>query len=149
MDCLPGLAVSTVIRKGYALTPALGMLPATEACGDCARSWTDCNGERGSLGMCELLAAQDPEYYASRTRSVRIGGVVRSIQLENGFWSLLGRIAAEQNMSVPELVTTLWEEMCELEGEPRNFTSALRCSCLIYLNARPADRRRGQQPELT
>ena len=84
--------------------------------------------------MCEVFATQDRDYYDSRTRSVRIGGVVRSIQLENGFWRLLEDIAAEQDMTVSEFVTTLHDEMCELRGDVRNFTSALRCSCLIYLN---------------
>lgn len=90
--------------------------------------------------MCEMFATQDPDYYETRTRSVRIGGVVRSIQLENGFWRLLEQIATEQGMSVSEFVTALWDEMCESRAEVRNFTSALRCSCLIYLNAKAAAR---------
>lgn len=89
--------------------------------------------------MCEMFAAQNPENYENRSRSVRIGGVVRSIQLENCFWRLLEEIAAEQGMSVSAFITTLWDEMCELRGEVPNFTSALRCSCLIYLAARGGD----------
>lgn len=88
--------------------------------------------------MCKMFASQDPGHYDSRSRSVRIGGVVRSIQLENSFWELLEEISAEQQMSVSEFITTLHDEMCELHGEVRNFTSALRCSCLIYLNSRAA-----------
>lgn len=90
--------------------------------------------------MCEMFATQDPDYYDSRMRSVRISGVVRSIQLENGFWRILEDIAAEQDMTVSEFITRLYDEMCELQGEVKNFTSALRCSCLIYLNSKASAR---------
>ncbi len=72
--------------------------------------------------MRKIFPSQDPDYYNSRSRSVRIGGAVRSIQLENGFWRLLEDIAGEQHTSVSELITTLDHEMCELRGEVQNFT---------------------------
>lgn len=74
-----------------------------------------------------------PSFYAKRVRSVRVGGVVRSVQLENGFWEVLEEIAAREGMSVSRLITTLHNDLCEAHGSVRNLASALRCSCLVYL----------------
>ena len=43
--------------------------------------------------MCEVFISADPQSYESRTRSVRLHGVVTSIRLENLFWQVLEEIA--------------------------------------------------------
>lgn len=92
--------------------------------------------------MCQLFAGQDPARYASQTRRLRLNGQSTSIRLENAFWAVLDRIAAEEGRSVPQFVSKLHAEVLELRGEPDNFTSLLRCTCLTYLESGPAAARR-------
>ncbi len=51
--------------------------------------------------MCEVFISADPRSYDSRTRSVRLHGVVTSIRLENLFWLVLEEIACRDGMSPP------------------------------------------------
>jgi len=51
--------------------------------------------------MCEIFISANPESYESRTRSVRLHGVVTSIRLENLHWEVLEEIGAG---AVPRLV---------------------------------------------
>ena len=44
--------------------------------------------------MCELYVKADPILYESRSRSLRIRGVVTTLRLENQFWDILREIAA-------------------------------------------------------
>ncbi len=83
--------------------------------------------------MCEVFAGQSPKGYAFETRSVRLSGHVTSVRLETRFWSVLDDLAADQRMSLPLFLTTLYDEALELNGEISNFASLLRCSCLIFL----------------
>lgn len=83
--------------------------------------------------MCQIFAGQAPEAYEGQTRSVRIGGHSTSIRLETAFWAVLEDVAAHQGMSLGKFITTLHDEVLNIHGEARNFTSLLRCSCLIYL----------------
>ncbi len=41
--------------------------------------------------MCELYVKADPILYESRSRSLRIRGVVTTLRLENQFWDILLR----------------------------------------------------------
>ena len=84
--------------------------------------------------MCHIFAGQDPDSYAYQTRSLRLNGQSTSIRLEETFWSLLEEIAASQDMTVPKFVSTLHDEVLEIHGEVRNFTSLLRCACTVYLD---------------
>ncbi|TQV79269.1 ribbon-helix-helix domain-containing protein [Denitrobaculum tricleocarpae] len=84
--------------------------------------------------MCHIFAGQDPESYACQTRSMRLNGQSTSIRLEETFWVLLEEIAASQDMTVPKFVSTLHDEVLEIHGEVRNFTSLLRCACTVYLD---------------
>ena len=88
--------------------------------------------------MCQVFAGQDPERYAGETRRLRLNGQSTSIRLENAFWAILDDIAAGEGMSTPAFVSKLHAEVLELRGEPENFTSLLRCTCLIYQDARAA-----------
>ena len=84
--------------------------------------------------MCELYVCADPIFYESRTRSLRIHGVVTTIRLENLFWDVLTEIAAADGMTVNQLITKLSDEILELRGELPNMASLLRVSCLRYLD---------------
>ena len=50
--------------------------------------------------VCEIFISADPDSYASRTRSVRLHGVVTSIRLENLYWDVLVEIGARDGMTV-------------------------------------------------
>lgn len=84
--------------------------------------------------MCQIFAGQDPVTYQCETRSLRLNGQSTSIRLERAFWTVLGEIAGAEHLSVPQFISKLHAEVLELHGEARNFTSLLRCACLVHLN---------------
>ena len=49
--------------------------------------------------MCELYVKVDPILYESRSRSLRIRGVVTTLRLENQFWDILREIAEVDGMT--------------------------------------------------
>jgi predicted DNA-binding ribbon-helix-helix protein len=83
--------------------------------------------------MCRLFASQSPETYAFETRSIRLNGQSTSIRLEKIFWTILEQIAASEGMSVPRFISTLHSEVLQVWGEVANFTSHLRCICVVGL----------------
>lgn len=83
--------------------------------------------------MCEIFISADPESYASRTRSVRLHGVVTSIRLENLYWEVLTEIGARDGLGVVQLIEKLYDELVEARGEVGNFASFLRVSALRYM----------------
>lgn len=82
--------------------------------------------------MCNLFARQPQRNYETQTRSLRIGGHCTSIRLELAFWDTLEEIAARERMSLAKFLTALHGEVLEHHGEVNNFTSLLRCCCLIF-----------------
>jgi predicted DNA-binding ribbon-helix-helix protein len=82
--------------------------------------------------MCEVFIRADPQSYDSRTRSVRLHGVVTSIRLENLFWQVLEEIAQRDHMGVVQLIEKLYDELVTARGEVGNFASFLRVSALRY-----------------
>ncbi len=82
--------------------------------------------------MCEIFISAHPESYASRTRSVRLHGVVTSIRLENLYWEVLAEIGQRDGMGVVQLIEKLYDELVEARGEVGNFASFLRVSALRY-----------------
>ena len=50
--------------------------------------------------MCKIFISADPSSYESRTRSVRLHGVVTSLRLENLHWAALEEIASRDGMAV-------------------------------------------------
>lgn len=84
--------------------------------------------------MCEFYAKADPILYESRTRTLRIDGVVTSIRLENFVWEILARIAEEECRSTNALISALHREVMQADGGTPNFSSFLRVTCLRYLN---------------
>lgn len=83
--------------------------------------------------MCRLFAGQDPERYAPETRRLRLHGQSTSLRLEAAFWEILDGIAAGQGMTTPAFIAKLHDEVLEEHGEAQNFSSLLRCSCLLHL----------------
>ncbi len=85
--------------------------------------------------MCQIFVGADPQLYAARTRSIRLGGVATSLRLENLFWGVLEDIGDRDGLSVPQLVTKLHDELIETGAEldHTNFASFLRVSCARYL----------------
>ncbi len=82
--------------------------------------------------MCEIFISADPASYESRTRSVRLHGVVTSIRLEQLYWGVLEEIAHRDGMTVVQLIEKLYDELVAARGGVGNFTSFLRVSALRY-----------------
>ena len=82
--------------------------------------------------MCEIFISADPASYESRTRSVRLHGVVTSIRLEHLYWEVLEEIARRDGMSVVHLIEKLYDELVAARGGVGNFASFLRVSALRY-----------------
>lgn len=90
--------------------------------------------------MCEVFISADPDSYASRTRSVRLHGVVTSIRLENLYWEVLAEIGARDGMTVVQLIEKLYDELVAARGAVGNFSSFLRVSALRYMALQAHDR---------
>lgn len=84
--------------------------------------------------MCELYVKADPILYESRTRSLRISGVVTTLRLENQFWDVLTEIAAADGQTTNQLISQLHQEIMDYRGEVVNFASFLRVCCIRYLS---------------
>ena len=89
--------------------------------------------------MCHLFASQNPDSYVYETRSIRLNGQSTSIRLERMFWNILEQIAASEGLSVPSFISTLHREVLLMWGPVPNFTSHLRCICLVALKKRATD----------
>jgi predicted DNA-binding ribbon-helix-helix protein len=84
--------------------------------------------------MCKVYVSADPIQYESRTRSLRIHGVLTTIRLENLFWDVLAEAAGREGKTTNQMIVTLHQELSALRGESANFTSFLRVCCLRYLS---------------
>ncbi|MFZ2990539.1 ribbon-helix-helix domain-containing protein [Ideonella sp.] len=82
--------------------------------------------------MCRIFISTEPGSYESRTRSVRLHGVVTSLRLENLFWEVLEEIARRDGMGVVQLIERLYDELVAERGEVGNFSSFLRVCALRY-----------------
>jgi len=81
--------------------------------------------------MCQIFAGQNPDDYEPVTRRLRLNGQSTSIRLERNFWVIVDGIAQHEQLTTPAFVSKLHSEVLELRGEAANFTSLLRCACLI------------------
>lgn len=86
--------------------------------------------------MCRIYAGTDPKEYEPVARSLRLHGAVTSVRLEARFWAILDEMAAGERTSTPKFLEKLHDEVMELHGEVRNFTSLLRVVCTVYLDRR-------------
>ena len=84
--------------------------------------------------MCKIFISADPASYESRTRSVRLHGVVTSLRLENLHWAVLEEIAGRDGMTVAQLIERLYDELVADRGAVGNFSSFLRVCALRYEN---------------
>jgi predicted DNA-binding ribbon-helix-helix protein len=84
--------------------------------------------------MCKIFISADPASYESRTRSVRLHGVVTSLRLENLHWAVLEEIAVRDGMTVAQLIEKLYDELVAERGAVGNFSSFLRVCALRYEN---------------
>ncbi|MYM58072.1 DNA-binding protein [Vibrio sp. OCN044] len=84
--------------------------------------------------MCELFSHQPQENYQIIAKSIRIDGHATSIKLEASFWHILEEIAQLQGMTLPKFISTIYLEALVYNDQVKNFTSLLRCACLIYLS---------------
>lgn len=82
--------------------------------------------------MCKIFISADPCSYESRTRSVRLHGVVTSLRLENLYWEVLDEIAQRDGMGVVQLIERLYDELVAERGAVGNFSSFLRVCALRY-----------------
>jgi predicted DNA-binding ribbon-helix-helix protein len=87
-----------------------------------------------------MFAGQDPSRYELVTRRLRLNGQSTSIRLERSFWGILDEIAGAEGLTTPAFMSKLHSEVLELHGEPANFTSLLRCTCLVRLETAVTDR---------
>ena len=83
--------------------------------------------------MCQMFAGQNPKNYQYSTRSIRLNRQSTSIRLENLFWDVLKEMALIEDKSVPQFISTLHLEVLDTQGEVDNFTSLLRCACIIHM----------------
>lgn len=84
--------------------------------------------------MCKLFIQADSSLWHSKTRSLRIDGVVTSIRLEVFFWQTLEEIAVRDSLSVNQMITKLYLESLDADHDIGNFTSFLRVCCARYLS---------------
>jgi predicted DNA-binding ribbon-helix-helix protein len=89
--------------------------------------------------MCEFFVKADPILYESRTRTVRIHGVLTSIRLENLVWDTLAEMAHDEGRTTNALIAQFHDEILLQRGDVANFSSFLRVTCLRYLR-RKCDR---------
>lgn len=83
--------------------------------------------------MCEFYVKADPILYESRTRTIRIHGVLTSIRLENLAWDVLAEMAAAEGCTTNMLISKFHDEILQQRGEVPNFASFLRVTCMRYL----------------
>ncbi len=84
--------------------------------------------------MCQLFINADSDLWNSRTKSLRIQGVVTSIRLEAFFWDVLEELSFRDNMTVNQAITKLYLESLDAGHDIANFTSFLRVCCSRYLS---------------
>jgi predicted DNA-binding ribbon-helix-helix protein len=84
--------------------------------------------------MCQLFINADSTLWTSRTKSLRIQGVVTSIRLEVFFWDILEELSFRDQMTVNQAITKLYLESLDADHDIGNFTSFLRVCCSRYLS---------------
>lgn len=84
--------------------------------------------------MCQLFINADDSLWRSKTKSLRIQGVVTSIRLEVFFWDILEELSFRDQMTVNQLITKLYLESLDADHDIGNFTSFLRVCCSRYLS---------------
>lgn len=89
--------------------------------------------------MCQMFAGQSQSSYEYESRSIRLNGQSTSLRLERKFWGILQEMARQERVTTPQFISKLHTEVNELHGEVKNFSSLLRCACLVYMENRSAE----------
>lgn len=82
--------------------------------------------------MNEIFTSADPLGYESRTRAVRLHGVITHLRLEQLFWDVLEEIARRDGENVIHLIEKLYDDLFDARGAVGDFTSFLRVTALRY-----------------
>ena len=115
----------TIIKISYQISSRCSVLTDR-----CQREHRDSLGE---TEMSHIFIGQDPESFISITRRLRLNGQSTSIRLESAFWGVIDFMAKQDGLSTPALLSRLHSEVLEQYGEVQNFTSLLRCACVVFL----------------
>lgn len=104
--------------------------------------------------MCEYFVKADPILYESRSRTIRVHGVLTSIRLENMVWDVLAQMAEEEGRTTNNLISQFHDEILQHRGEVPNFASFLRVTCMRYMQIKigkqaEQDRPRVARPRIT
>jgi predicted DNA-binding ribbon-helix-helix protein len=83
--------------------------------------------------MCDYFVTADPILYESRSRTLRIHGVLTSIRLENMVWDVLAEMASVEGCTTNGLIVQFHDEIMARRNEVPNFTSFLRVTCMRFL----------------
>ena len=83
--------------------------------------------------MCDYFVKADPILYESRSRTLRIHGVLTSIRLENMVWDVLAEMALSEGRTTNGLIVQFHDEIMTQRNEVPNFTSFLRVTCMRHL----------------
>ena len=89
--------------------------------------------------MCEYFVKADPILYESRSRTIRIHGVLTSIRLENMVWDVLAEMAATEGRTTNGLIVLFHDEILTHRGEVPNFASFLRVTAMRHLRRQLGD----------
>lgn len=86
-----------------------------------------------SLGhMFNACTTDQIAEFIPQKRGFRIHGHSTTVRLERAFWNVLEWMAANRNVSLPELIETIHDQ-CLIANE-KNLASCLRVICLKYIN---------------
>lgn len=96
--------------------------------------------------MCDFFVKADPILYESRSRTVRIHGVMTSIRVENFVWDTLASLAAEEGLTTNALIVQFHDEILRHRGDVQNFSSFLRVTCMRYLRRKCDELERAAAP---
>jgi predicted DNA-binding ribbon-helix-helix protein len=97
--------------------------------------------------MCEYFVKADPILYESRSRTLRIHGVLTSIRLENMMWDVLAEMAAAEGRTTSSLISSFHDEIMVHRNEVPNFASFLRVTCVRYMRKQLEEARPERKPE--
>ena len=89
--------------------------------------------------MCDYFVTADPILYESRSRTLRIHGVLTSIRLENMVWDVLAEMAAAEGRTTNGLIVQFHDEIMARRNEVPNFTSFLRVTGMRFLRRQMED----------
>ena len=77
------------------------------------------------------MATKNGFCFDSRSHSLRVGHSVTSVRLENAFWEVLSAMAAEQSITLNQLLAKIYMETSGVNGV-HNTASTLRVLCVQW-----------------